>query len=180
MKKTSISQRLRVYFVATTLCLTIISTSMGEGLIKTTFGYGYGYGYGNNKTDDIVNNNDTANDIIKDSEDKETTVSTNTVNSHKKKDKKKEKKRLKNSQNSVKKGEILVQSGKGFKKNSKLRLYFSKPDGTFYPPVIVKTDSKGKFSVKYLANKPAGKYKWYAVVPTSGKKIQASSYTIVK
>lgn len=173
MRKALISQQLGIYFVATTLCLIIISTSIDGGLIKATYGYGYGYGYGSNKIDDNTQVNITdsgvANkNIVSISQEK------------KKKEKREEKKRLKNSRNTLKRGEILVQSGKGFKKNSKLKLYFSKSDGTFYPPVIVKTDSKGKFSIKYLATKPAGKYKWYAVVPASGKKTKVSSYTIVK
>jgi hypothetical protein len=146
--------------------LIIISTSIDGGLIKAT----YGYGYGDNKTDDSV----------KESVSVITASSTDTQQSHKKEKQKKTKKSLKNSQKSVKKGAILVQSGKGFKKNSKLRVYFSKPDGTFYPPVIVKTNSKGKFSIKYLATKPVGTYKWYAVVPASGKKTKVSSYAIVK
>ncbi|EKE21875.1 MAG: hypothetical protein ACD_7C00099G0007 [uncultured bacterium] len=168
MREAVISRQLSIYFIATTLCLVIISTSLSEGLIKTTYGYGYGYGYGNTKTDDSTKNNTI-----------QITETASEKKPSKKKDKK-EKKHLKISQKSVKKGEILVQSGKGFKKNSKLRLYFSKPDGTFYPPVIVKTDSKGKFSVKYLATKPAGTYKWYAVVPASGKKTKISSYKIVR
>ncbi|HBI16786.1 MAG: hypothetical protein UR60_C0035G0003 [Candidatus Moranbacteria bacterium GW2011_GWF2_34_56] len=179
MKKTSISQQLSIYFVATTLCLVLISTSLGEGLIRTSYGYGYGYGYENNKPNDSNNeNNSQTEEAIKNNDSQiEGAVSEKKKT---KKEKAKKKKDLKISQKSVKRGEILVQSGKGFKKNSKLRLYFSKSDGTFYPPVTVKTNSEGKFSVRYLATKPAGTYKWYAVVPASGKKTKISSYKIVK
>lgn len=173
MIKASTSRKLSIYFIATALCLVIVSASIDGGLIKTT----YGYGYGDNKTNDTVKDNNDKKAVVSDT--KTIASSVSTADSHKK-EKEKEEKRLKNSQKSVEKGAILLQSGKGFKKNSKIRLYFSKPDGTFYPPIIVKTDNKGKFSIKYLAAKPAGKYKWYAVIPSSGKKTKISSYTIVK
>lgn len=159
------SRKLGFYFMTTVIFLALISTSMKDGLIKTT--YGYGYGYINNKVENPIQN------ITN------TVLISSTNKSHKKEDNKKEKD-LKNSRNSVRKGETLIQSGKGFKKNSKLNLYFSKPDGTFYPPVTIKTNADGKFSIKYLVTKPVGKYKWYAVIPSSGKKTKTSSYTIVK
>lgn len=148
------------------LFLATISASANSDFIKTT--YGYGYGYGNNDDNSIENNTNTPaeENILK--------------KASSKKDKKKKEKRLKNSQNSVRKGEILTQSGKGFKKNSKIRLYFSKSDGSFYPPVTIKTDGDGKFSIKYLVTKPEGTYKWYAVTPSSGKKTKTSTYKIVK
>jgi hypothetical protein len=166
MKKTLISKRLGVYFMVTTMFLAVISTSIGEGLIKTT--YGYGYGYGNGKTDENIQDNVATKEVIASKEKKSS------------KKEKRNKKHLKNSRNSLRKGEVLIQSGKGFKKNSKINLYFSKPDGTFYPPVTIKTDGDGKFSIKYLVTKPAGTYKWYAVVPASGKKTKTSSYKIVR
>lgn len=166
MRKTSASKQLGLYFIATTLCLAIISTSLDGGLIKTTYGYGYGYGHGSDKD---KNNNDS-----------DRTKNNNDEKHSGKKEKKKKVKRLKNSKNIVRRGEILTQSGTGFKKNSKVLLYFSKPDGTFYPPVIVKTNSKGNFRTNYLVAKPAGTYKWYAVGYTTGKKTNTSSYTVVR
>jgi len=165
MKNVLNSRKLGFYFITATIFLALVSTSIGEGLIKTT--YGYGYGYTNNESENPIQNVTN------------TVLISNVKKSHKKEDEKKEK-RLKNSRNSVKKGDTLIQSGKGFKKNSKLMVYFSKPDGTFYPPVNIKTDGDGKFNIKYLVTKPAGKYKWYVVIPSSGKKTKVSSYTIVK
>ncbi|MEF3691984.1 MAG: hypothetical protein V3574_02945 [Candidatus Moraniibacteriota bacterium] len=173
MKKSIIPRKMGIYSVVATICLAVISSSVSAGLINTTYGYGYGYGYGNNPVDN-------SNKSEKTETKTEVVSKTSVPQEKKKKEKKKEKKRIKNSRNTVKKGEVLVQSGKGFKKNSKVRLYFSKPDGTFYPPVIVKTDSKGRFSVNYLVTKPEGKYKWYAVIPSSGKKTAVSTYRIVK
>lgn len=171
MKKSIISQKLGLYSVVATICLAIISSSAGVGLINTT--YGYGYGYGADPVENGTQDNTTESKV-------EVSSKTSIPKKSKKKEKKKEKKRIKNSSNKVRKGEVLVQSGKGFKKNSKVRLYFSKPDGTFYPPVIVKTDNKGRFIVNYLVTKPEGKYKWYAVIPSSGKKTAVSTYRIVK
>jgi thermitase len=85
---------------------------------------------------------------------------------------------IKNSAHIVHKGDTLIQSGKNFKKDSKVNLYFSKPDGGYYPKVIVSTDSKGSFSVSYKVNKPAGTYTWYAVNASSGKKSEKAKYII--
>lgn len=100
--------------------------------------------------------------------------------SKKKNDPKKEKRELKISKKNVKRGQVIVQSGKRFSKNSNVALYFGKNGGGYYKPVVVKTNSEGKFSVSYKIpnNKPFGKYKWYSVDLKTGKKSKSSSYTV--
>jgi hypothetical protein len=97
----------------------------------------------------------------------------------KKETEKKKKRKLYINPRKVYNGQVLHESGRRFSKNSSVALYFSKPDGSFYPPKIVKTDSSGKFAITYLVkNKPAGKYKWYAVDLKTGKRSKNSVYRI--
>jgi hypothetical protein len=88
------------------------------------------------------------------------------------------KEEIKNSKNTISRGNKLVQSGKNFGKNEKVALYFSKPDGTYYDPMIIKTDSKGDFSTSYIVNKPSGIYHWYAKDINSGKTTDKLRYKI--
>jgi hypothetical protein len=83
-----------------------------------------------------------------------------------------------NSKDVVSRGNILVQSGSGFKKNSEVKLYFSKPDGSYYTPQTLHADSDGKFSVSYKVNKPKGTYSWYAKDVTTGKKSSLEYYEV--
>lgn len=85
---------------------------------------------------------------------------------------------IKNSQSTVFKGDILVQSGKRFSKNSQIKLYFSKPNGGWFNPMLVMTDKNGNFQTTYKVNKPAGKYSWYAVELKTGKKSKTINYTV--
>ncbi len=96
---------------------------------------------------------------------------------HKKK-KKVSPRKLTNSAKSVSRGGTLVQRGKKFSKNSLVALYFSKPNGTYYRPMMVKTTGSGAFMLKYRVTKPAGKYSWYAVDTKTGKKSKVVTYTV--
>jgi len=78
----------------------------------------------------------------------------------------------------VVRGQILIQSGKRFSKNSDILLYFTRLNGTYYPPLTVHTTSSGSFSVAYRALKPSGTYHWYAFDPKTNKKSKTLSYTI--
>lgn len=78
----------------------------------------------------------------------------------------------------VRRGETLIQSGKNFPKNRVLALSFARPNGTYYPPVMIRTSSKGGFSTRYRVTKPAGTYQWYAVDTISGKKTKVRSYVV--
>ena len=82
------------------------------------------------------------------------------------------------SPNSAMRGEIITQSGKNFPRRRVLSLYFSRPDGSYYPPVSVKTDAKGSFKIRYKVTKPPGKYKWYARDTVSGRKTKVTRYTV--
>lgn len=86
--------------------------------------------------------------------------------------------KLTNSTKSVARGGTIVQRGKKFSKNSIVALYFSKPNGTYYPPMMVKTGPTGAFMVKYRVNKPAGKYGWYAIDTRTGKKSKTIFYSV--
>jgi hypothetical protein len=77
---------------------------------------------------------------------------------------------LHDSPNVVSRWMTLTQSGKNFPKRRTLLLYFSRPDGTYYSPMQVRTNREGTFSIQYRVTKPPGKYKWYAKDPVSGKK----------
>jgi hypothetical protein len=82
------------------------------------------------------------------------------------------------SQTIVKKGKILVQSGKNFSKNSEVLLYFSKPGGGYYAPTKITTRSNGTFYLTYKVSKPVGKYSWYAVDTKTGKKSKSTTYRV--
>jgi Ni/Co efflux regulator RcnB len=86
--------------------------------------------------------------------------------------------KLTNSKKNLKRGEILTQRGKKFTKKSMVALYFSKANGTYYAPMMVKTTNTGSFMVKYRVNKPAGKYSWYAVDSKTGKKSKVITYMV--
>ncbi len=90
------------------------------------------------------------------------------------------KNKLETSQDNVKFGDILTQKGKGFKKNANVLVYFTKADGSYYSPTVVKTDNKGNFILTYNVNKSVGTYAWYAVNELSGRKSKISTYTIVR
>lgn len=90
----------------------------------------------------------------------------------------KPKKVLKQGTSVVARGEILTQSGRRFVKNGHVWLFFQRADGTYYQPLMVKTDAKGDFSVSYRVNKPAGVYKWYAVEERTGRKTPKRTYTV--
>ncbi|QQR78821.1 MAG: hypothetical protein IPJ68_00880 [Candidatus Moraniibacteriota bacterium] len=96
---------------------------------------------------------------------------------HKKK-KKVSPRKITNSVKSVHRGGTLTQRGKKFSKNSLVALYFSKPNGTYYPPMMVKTSGSGAFMIKYRVTKPAGKYSWYVVDTKTGKKSKVMTYTV--
>jgi thermitase len=85
---------------------------------------------------------------------------------------------IKNSKNIITRGEILIQSGKAFSKNSKVALYFSKAGGGYYPPSQQQTDSNGAFSISFKAMKAKGKYQWYALDLKTGKKSKVIQYEI--
>lgn len=86
--------------------------------------------------------------------------------------------KIRDFKKTVKRWEVLHQTGKRFKKNSEVKIYFSRPDGTYYAPVIVKTDKKGTFALDYLVRKPSGTYTWYAV-DSNGKKSNKARYKII-
>jgi hypothetical protein len=75
---------------------------------------------------------------------------------------------------------LITQSGKRFSKNSKVALHFRKLDGSYYPPMLVKTNGDGKFKTTYLIKlgKPKGTYSWYATDLKTGKKSKKSSYVV--
>jgi hypothetical protein len=75
---------------------------------------------------------------------------------------------------------LVTQSGKRFSKNSKVALHFRKLDGSYYPPMLVKTNGDGKFKTTYLIKlgKPKGTYSWYATDLKTGKKSKKSSYVV--
>lgn len=95
-----------------------------------------------------------------------------------KKEEEETKRKITNSQSSINMGQTLIQKGKRFSKNSEVLLYFSKTDGSYYPPMKIKTNSDGKFEVAYKVNKPKGKYNWYAVDIKTGRKSKIKDYTI--
>lgn len=99
-------------------------------------------------------------------------------NSSSKKKSKKKKLKIKNSKKTVKRGAVLKQSGSGFSKKSTIQLYFSKANGTFYPPQAIVTNKKGAFMVSFKVNKPVGKYKWYAYDVNKKKKSKVLSYKV--
>lgn len=72
----------------------------------------------------------------------------------------------------------IIQRGKRFSKNSSVLAYFSKKDGSYYPPKKIATDSKGSFLINYRINKAPGKYSWYVVDEKTGRKSNISKYTV--
>jgi hypothetical protein len=96
-----------------------------------------------------------------------------------KKDEPAPKRVIKQNYSKIKKGSVLIQSGKRFTKNSDVALYFSRLDATYFPPKKVRTTSKGTFSLSYAVNKAYGKYKWYAVDLKTGRKSKTLTYSVV-
>ena len=105
-------------------------------------------------------------------------VATESESDSKEKDQPSPNRVIKQNYSKIRRGETLIQSGKRFSKNSFVDLYFSRLDLSFYPPVRVKTSSKGTFSMNYVAKKAIGKYKWYAVDVKSGRKSRLMRYEI--
>ncbi|MDR3559142.1 MAG: hypothetical protein P4L58_01930, partial [Candidatus Pacebacteria bacterium] len=98
---------------------------------------------------------------------------------HKKKTPPPPKRKTYDSASKIARGQILTQSGKRFTKNSDVALYFTRPDGTYYPPMTVHTTSSGSFSVSYHVTKPAGTYHWYVVdLKNLNKKSKTLSYSV--
>ncbi|MEI7890648.1 MAG: Ig-like domain-containing protein [bacterium] len=88
------------------------------------------------------------------------------------------KRQINQSYSKVKRGGEITQTGKRFSKNSMVNLYFSRSNLSYYPPISVKTDKKGAFSVYYIAKKNYGKYKWYAVDLKTGRRSKLMRYEI--
>lgn len=82
------------------------------------------------------------------------------------------------SKKSIAQGQVLIQRGKKFSKSSRVALYFSRPNGSYYPPMIITTTKNGSFSVTYRVTKPKGTYKWYAVNLKTGWKSKTASYQV--
>ncbi len=97
---------------------------------------------------------------------------------HHKKKKKVAPRTITNSVKSVSRGGSLIQRGKKFSKNSIVKLYFSKPNGQYYPPMLMKTNGSGAFMLKYRVTKPAGKYSWYVVDTKTGRQSKVITYTV--
>ncbi|MDR3582744.1 MAG: hypothetical protein P4L62_00065 [Candidatus Pacebacteria bacterium] len=103
----------------------------------------------------------------------------NSSSHHKKKTPPPPKRKTYDSASKIARGQILTQSGKRFTKNSDVALYFTRPDGTYYPPMTVHTTSSGSFSVSYHVTKPAGTYHWYVVdLKNLNKKSKTLSYSV--
>lgn len=83
-----------------------------------------------------------------------------------------------NSKRFVKNGQILIQRGKKFSKNSIVKLYFGKFGGGYYAPMEIKTSSSGSFMTAYRVNKPKGTYYWYALDTKTGKKSKTIWYRV--
>ncbi len=78
----------------------------------------------------------------------------------------------------VTQGDLLVQRGKRFSKKSYVALYVEKAIGTYYPPIMIRTDKRGNFTVTYSVNKPAGTYKWYILDIKKDKKSKVLRYRV--
>ncbi|MEI8103841.1 MAG: Ig-like domain-containing protein [Candidatus Moraniibacteriota bacterium] len=86
---------------------------------------------------------------------------------------------LKNSASVIARGGSLIQYGRRFSKNAWVRLYFQRANGNYYPPKLIKTNSKGNFSISYdRVNKPVGTYLWYAVEVKTGTKSHKKDYIV--
>lgn len=88
------------------------------------------------------------------------------------------KRHISQSASSVARRGTLVQRGKHFTKNGTVVLYFGRPGGGYYPPVTVRADRKGSFTLSYLVRKPVGTYRWYAVDVRTGKKSKTLTYKV--
>lgn len=108
----------------------------------------------------------------------DTTSSGDGDGDHHKKKKKVAPRTITNSVKSVSRGGSLIQRGKKFSKNSIVKLYFSKPNGQYYPPMLMKTNGSGAFMLKYRVTKPAGKYSWYVVDTKTGRQSKVITYTV--
>jgi hypothetical protein len=101
--------------------------------------------------------------------------------SHKKKKKKADSKRILNSQSKIKRGQIIVESGKKFSKNYSVACEFSKPSGGYYSPKIFNADGYGKFSTSYMISKnsPLGEYQWKCFDLKTKKMSKVKKYKVV-
>jgi Flp pilus assembly protein TadG len=79
-------------------------------------------------------------------------------------------------------GTTFVEWGTGFTPNGTATLYFPKYDGTHNGSMTLTLDSIGHFEITYNSetNKPIGKYSWYAIDNTTGKKSNTVTFTITK
>jgi hypothetical protein len=85
---------------------------------------------------------------------------------------------INDSRDIVSRDSILVQSGSGFTKNGEIKLYFSKPNGSYYDPQTISANGDGNFSLSYKVKKPNGSYSWYAKDVATGKKSSLKYYQI--
>lgn len=83
-----------------------------------------------------------------------------------------------NSKSTIKFGQTLIQRGKKFSKKSPVLLYFSKPNGTYYPPQRILSDKSGNFLITFKNFKPKGIYSWYAVDAKTGKRSKVVKYRV--
>ncbi|NTW14144.1 MAG: hypothetical protein HGA31_03885 [Candidatus Moranbacteria bacterium] len=88
------------------------------------------------------------------------------------------KREVSQSVKNVSRGDVLIQRGKHFSKNSGVVLYFGKPGGGYYPPVMIRTDADGRFAVSYNVRKPVGSYRWYAIDLKTGWKSKTLTYKV--
>lgn len=96
-------------------------------------------------------------------------------------EKEKPKRVISNSPKKLKRGEIIIERGKRFSKNSDVKLYFQPfPGGPFMSPHKAKTDSSGRFEIRYKIPyyKIRGVYKWYAVDVATNKKSNLGRYIV--
>jgi len=79
-------------------------------------------------------------------------------------------------------GTTFKEWGTGFTPNNTATLHFLKPDGSEYTPMTLTLDSIGHFEITYNSetNKPIGKYSWYAIDNTTGKKSNTVYFTITQ
>ena len=84
------------------------------------------------------------------------------------------------SKKNVTVGDTLIQNGKHFSMNSQVALNFCRPDGTYNPRLLVKTDGSGSFHSSYLikADKAKGRYSWFALDMKTGKSSKKEYYTV--
>ena len=97
---------------------------------------------------------------------------------HKKKKKKKKsssKYSIKTSPTKVSRGQVIIQSGKKFSKNSPVRVYFAGGSSK-----LIRTTAQGTFSIAFKIpyNKPAGSYPWFAIDLVKNKRSKNSIYKV--